>query len=138
MDPPTRAAVFGMAADMVVNWDPDLIVWMEVRAKKDLIISEPRDPVLGLAHELIHAYNYMRPYPNAYSYSFLGNRGNRFTHYFTEGDFVYSESAHWEEFRTLGYFGNLPNDVTENQIRRQLGDRSRAAYSDRIDWVRVN
>lgn len=71
-------------------------------------------------------------------YSPFLNRSVNISHYFVEGGVQYVEQVDYEELRTLGYFANQADDVTENQIRSQLGFRSRAAYLHRPYWERAN
>jgi len=137
-DARTLATVFGVASDAKIFWDPNYSSTVEVRAGPNKIRAAKTNSAVVLAHEMIHAYNYMRPYPNASLYDFVMNRSVDPTHYFTEGGVAYSETAHYEEFRTLGLFGNLPGDITENDIRRQLGYRARMTYRDRKYWIRTN
>jgi hypothetical protein len=134
VDMGTRA--FGRPADAVVMWDPNKIETSEERESSGAIRAAPTDPAVTLAHELIHAFNYMRSNDQAYANlgGLFGNPSIDHKHYFTEGGVAYFESGSYDELRTVGFYGNQIGDVTENQIRAQLGIPSRATYDARKFW----
>lgn len=117
-------------SDARIFWDPNENPLVELsfgRGNKGRIEERNADSAITLAHELIHAYNWVRP----------GRAGvlDYGEHHLHEGTVGYKESIDIEELRTvaLGDY-NLPGDITENQIRRQLNLRPRATYLDRSQW----
>jgi Effector protein len=65
------------------------------------------------------------------------DRGNsKEDHSFSENGVQWKESWYREEFRTVGQQGNRRGDVTENQLRKELGVGQRPAYLPRDNWIR--
>ena len=131
------AVKLGRPSDMIAFWDPNTAGTEEVRVNANRIQSVSANPTSVLAHELIHAYDSMRGIDRSNTTPFL-NSSIDFKHYFTEGAVSYYESASYEEFKTVGFLGTQAGDVSENQIRAQLGLPRLAAYSQRKSWVKAN
>ena len=99
---------------------------IEVRNKDGSISTDTASPGEQLAHELIHAEQRMRSGP-------LDNTVG--THTFSDGGATRQERRAKNEFRAVGFAGfTHRGDITENQIRRELGLRPRATYNLRKDW----
>ncbi|MGB7069153.1 MAG: RHS repeat-associated core domain-containing protein [Pyrinomonadaceae bacterium] len=125
-----KAKTDGSSSDAIVYWDPDAIKFAEERVGPNQIESVQVHVEVLLAHELIHAYNRMRG-------GIGGHDQLTGDHYFTEGNLGYYENAERTELRAVGYGFNQPGDITENQIRSQLGYQGRSAYLARKYWSLV-
>ena len=80
--------------------------------------DQPRDPSIGLAHELIHGDHYQRGVYNADSKKEEYRGLDKVIH-----------KARIEEQRTVGLGEQVTaDDVTENQIREEQGAGLRASY----------
>ncbi len=116
-------------SDTSVLWDPKAGVELEERRGKGRngrIVSALASSTVVLAHELIHAYNWTRP--GRVSPLEMG------PHIFQEGSIRYMEDWYTNEFRAVGLGYNRLGDITENEIRAQLGLPRRAAYTSRENW----
>lgn len=113
-----------------VFWDPDAKPESTVRADNSPnaeILVETTKPVMTLGHELIHAYNFTRgdwgwsvPVP----------------HTFSEGEKNYYENVETRaELRAIGLGYNRPGDITENDLRQQLGMSSVPTVTFRENWL---
>ena len=114
-------------SDTRVLWDPDGKLRIEERLGNGRIDGRVMKSAVVLAHELIHAYNWTRP----------GNTEFYDTgaYTFEENSIKYLDDSAKSELRAVGLGNyNLPGDITENDIRAQLGLNPRAAYADRHDW----
>lgn len=114
-------------ADMsyLISFDPNHSDQGEVRNSDGSIGTSTVSPALQLAHELIHADELMR-----------GGQPLDTTltqHRFTEFGVTHQETVQQKELRAVGFNAGR-GDITENQIRRELGQRPRAAYLDRRYW----
>lgn len=113
-----------------VLWDPDAAPLAEVRSgrgQNSEIVESAADPALTLGHELIHAFNQVR-----------GDWGdlNEGDSKFKEGTSEYMETGMKRELRAVGLGGyNKVGDITENDLRKQLGQPLRATYTPRIRWI---
>jgi RHS repeat-associated protein len=89
------------------------------------IRDAPTPSAITLGHELIHADHIVN---GTYS-------NTKAEHTFREGSNTYSEQESEDEFRAVGFAGfTRKGDITENQLRKELGLRPRAAYNSRGDW----
>ena len=114
-----------------VLWDPNVrpLVYVRTgRGKHSHLIASDVDPDLTLGHELVHAYNQIR----------LGEAGFRDLgdHKFNDGDATHMETWYIRELRAVGLGPyNKAGDITENDLRKQLGQPLRATYlGSRQDW----
>lgn len=94
------------------------------------IVDATMDPTISFGHELIHAHHFIRPG----NYSKIQEA----PHQFSEGQTVWREEIELREHRAVGFGYNKPGDITENQLRRELGMNPRASYSDRNGWTLVS
>ena len=98
-------------------------------AKAGSIVEDSASPGEQLAHELVHADQRLRSGPLDTTPSI---------HSFSAGGVNYQEREASKEFRAVGYSGfSQRGDISENQIRRELGVRPRATYNTRDKWQRV-
>ena len=127
--PNSEVGLYGGVSDSIVNWDPDAQFSAEERVSPETVVTVKSPSEIQLAHELIHAYNLARGEQTHFlEFGF---------HSFPAGGWVYEEAARARELRVLGYGYNVDGDITENQIRRQLGYRSRAAYALQSNWIPI-
>jgi RHS repeat-associated protein len=115
----------GGASDALVLWDPDAIALTEERVSPDRVVTARATPEITLAHELIHAHNRVRGDFGGLEFGY---------HFFPADGWLQMDVSQQRELRALGYGFNSAGDVTENQIRRELGLRSRASYGNRTSW----
>jgi RHS repeat-associated protein len=141
-----QAASDGTGSNATVFWDPNNTLPDETRVPDAngniTAVSpiEPRatDPDLNLGHELIHADHITTgtriPHMTQAGKIQLPNVG---THLFVEGTTLHAETYRPEELRTTGFAPFVrKGDITENQLRRELGLAPRAAYLSRKQWDR--
>lgn len=84
---------------------------------------------IALGHELIHAAHIIDG-------TYIDDTTS---HNFRVGNTTYQEARGFDEFRTIGFAGFVRRgDITENQLRRELGQPPRAAVSGRRTWRVVN
>jgi hypothetical protein len=91
---------------------------------------KPPDAAVLLGHELSHATHIL---DGTYDAS-PGAKPPTGEHYFSENGVNYVEHEEQEEFRTVGLGYNRKGDITENQLRKELGLSPRAAYGGRDKW----
>ncbi|HEX3252822.1 MAG TPA: RHS repeat-associated core domain-containing protein [Pyrinomonadaceae bacterium] len=113
----------------IISFDTSSKAPIEVRNSNGTIETDMASPGEQLAHELVHADQRLRSGPLDATPSI---------HSFSERGVQYQEGEAAKEFRAVGYSGfTKSGDITENQIRRELGVRPRAAYNLRDAWKRV-
>lgn len=110
----------GTPTDTIVFWDPNQKV-PEGAILNNAASETSPDPASNLAHELIHAEHAVRG---------SAPKSGLYSQQFTYQGQTYNETeTSDEEFRTVGLYGFArPGDITENQIRRELGLRPRISY----------
>jgi hypothetical protein len=96
------------------------------RASNGTLAVQPMDTAVGLGHEFVHVSHILN---GTMDYTTRGQ------HVFSEGGITYVEEQLNEEFRAVGLGYNRRGDITENQLRRELGYGPRATYSKRDKWV---
>ena len=119
-------------SNATVYWNPNSQPLIETRTPDGGIQALNRPAVIGLFHELIHADHDTRG-----TQEFSATVGLPYfgVHDFTEGNTMHREQSTRNEFRTVGFAGfTHRGDITENQIRRELGQLPRAASSARKFW----
>lgn len=113
----------------VISFDTSTKAAIAVTNPDGSIVEDSASPGEQLAHELVHADQRLRSGPLDTTPSI---------HSFSTGGVNYQESEASKEFRAVGYSGfRQRGDISENQIRRELGVRPRAAYNTRDKWQRV-
>ena len=106
-----------------VFYNPDADPLIPTREhNSDIVRMRTRAPEIGLAHELIHADRAIRGRllsgRSNWGFRFRDDRGTRWR----------VVSTLREELATIGLRYHGTNDVTENQIRGERGNRLRGAY----------
>ena len=128
--------VNGQPSGATIEYDPNATVGLSIRmpdtqgkiTETSPIQDMPTNSALSLGHELIHADHIMSG----------GVSVAMADHDFREGAITFRENHYSEEFRTVGFGGfTRSGDITENQLRRELGMNPRAAYLSRPDWQQV-
>ena len=111
-------------SDAEIRFNPESNPDIPLVNKKNGRVSYGKRPsYLGLSHEMIHADRTMRGV--AYDYNlktphrFIDENGNPVV-----------ESMRMEEAATIGLNYNEPNDITENDIRKEHGLPLRGAYGN--------
>jgi RHS repeat-associated protein len=131
-----QAAVAGQASNVIVLFDPNINVNVPTRtpdANGRITATSPiqdqaADPAIVLGHELIHAEHFTKGTAN---FALVD-------HDFVEGNIAYRETWRQEELRTTGFAPHVRRgDITENQLRRELGQRPRATYLPRQAWQQI-
>jgi RHS repeat-associated protein len=122
------AAIFGVdksKVDYVIAFDPSKSTPTALRQSDGTITEKDAAPEMVLAHELIHASQFLR--------------GVKYDQ--TPADHVFQEAGKWHleevaksELQTVGLAPG--GNITENKIRRELGYLPRAAYFTRNQWSR--
>ena len=129
MTKPALATRFGVDPKdfgYVITFDTKTRESIEVRNPDGTISADTASPGEQLAHELIHAEQRLRSGPLDSAPA---------THTFSDGGTNRQERATASEFRAVGIPGfTSRGDITENQIRRELGLRPRATYNTRKNW----
>ena len=116
-------AAVGNNRNAIVNYNPNANSLIPTRDRNsDLVRMRTRAPEIGLAHELIHADRAIR----GRLLSGRSNWGFRFRD--SNGTRWRVVSTLREELATIGLRYHGTNDVTENQIRGERGNRLRGAY----------
>ncbi|MBK8811947.1 MAG: hypothetical protein IPN69_14620 [Acidobacteria bacterium] len=125
---PTDVAL-GLPSASMIQWDPNYRQLVPERERDGHISSRYIDPAIALGHELIHAFNTGR----GESAPLIGAN-----HCFEEGRQAFEESVNSAEQRAVGFAYNEDLDITENQLRAQLGYAARAAYYLRKSWKPIS
>lgn len=113
--------------DSIVYWDPNADRSRLVQDSPGSQVYEKRaSSALLLAHELIHSYNLAR--------GEIGSGGTRLPREIVVGNTHYLDFAFAAEQRAVGLAFNSTGDITENDIRAQLGEPRTVAYSRRSEW----
>lgn len=110
----------------LIFWDPTKgspVGWQKSAAHQ--VVDGGASAEVRLAHELIHAYNTAR------GDFFLGLP---ITHTFWVWNVEYQEETNRSEMRAVGFGPNEPGDITENDIRDQLGQGRRISYTPKAFW----
>jgi RHS repeat-associated protein len=128
--PSANIDINGARADVYVWWgagkgQPSTVL------RDGVVKDEPTPIAIALGHELIHAEHMIDG-----TYTSVEQQAVRT---FNFGGTTYQETRSAEEFRTVGYAGfTNRGDITENQLRKELGVPPRIAYNPRSLWRPVN
>ena len=123
-----HAQILGTASNQIVSWDPQFSIdvpvqWPDAQGNvtsTSPIVNMVASPTIILGHELIHALNGMNGQEGDFDFDDHSVEGMGFT-----------ETVKVRELRDVGFGHNKTGDITENQLRKELGELPRAAYSNR-------
>ncbi len=112
----------GIGTDVVVIFNPTRVAYIPtLNPATKRVHKTTRPPQVGLGHEMIHGDRSMRGVSlrrNLYeSHTYIDSSGRHVT-----------EKILIDEAETIGLSHVGPDDITENDIRKEQGQNSRGAY----------